>query len=158
MDIANAALKTAEAQAKLAVIDFERMSKLNSEKAISPQQFDQAKIANETAVHALEQAKSMYEQAKEQYENSFIKAPFDGVAAAVYVEKNQMVNMGQQVAQVVSPSKMKSKIYLTGADIQNAKVGQKVVVKFPTIPGEEFDARVEKINSIKCQNRLKLRL
>ncbi len=147
LDIASASLKTAEAQAKLAVIDFERMSKLNSEKAISPQQFDQAKIANETAVHALEQAKSMHEQANEQYENSFIKAPFDGVAAAVYVEENQMVNIGQPVAQVVSPSKMKSKIYLTGEDIQRAKVGQKVIVKFPTISGEEFNARVEKINS-----------
>lgn len=147
LDIANASLKTAEAQAKLAAIDFERMKKLFTERAISQQQFDQAKIAFETAEHALEQAKSMQEQANEQYENSFVKAPFDGVAAAVYVENNQMINIGQQVAQVVSPSKMKSKIYLTGEDIQHTKVGQKVVVKFPTIQGEEFNARVEKINS-----------
>jgi RND family efflux transporter MFP subunit len=147
LDIASAALKTAEAQAKLANLDFKRMDKLNSEKAISPQQFDQAKVAGESAEHALEQAKSMYEQAKEQYENSFVKAPFNGVVAAVYIEKNQMVNMGQQIVQVLSPSKMKSKVYLTGEDVQNVKVGQKVIIKFPTIPNLEFDGRVDKINT-----------
>ncbi len=147
MEIAHSAFKTAEAQAKLAVQDFERMDKLFSERAISRQQFDQIKTARETAEHTLDQARSGYEQAKEQYENSFIKAPFNGVVAAVYVEENQMVNMGQPVVQVLSSSKMKSKVNLTGQDIQNVKAGQKVVIKFPTIPGEEFTGRVEKINS-----------
>ncbi len=147
LEIAHSAFKTAEAQAKLAVQDFKRMDKLFSERAISRQQFDQIKTGKETAEHTLDQAKSGYEQAKEQYENSFIKAPFDGVVAAVYVEENQMINMGQPVVQVLSSSKMKSKVNLTGQDIQNVKAGQKVVIKFPTIPGEEFTGRIEKINS-----------
>ena len=147
LDIANAALKTAEVQAKQVASDFERMSKLHSEKAISPQQYDQSKTNKETADHAFEQAKSAYEQAKEQYENSIIKAPFDGVVAAVYVEKNQTINMGQQVVQVISHSGMKSKIYLTGEDIQNVKEGQKVVIIFPIIPGAEFNGNVKKINT-----------
>ncbi len=120
------------------------MSKLFSEKAISQQQFDQVKTAKETAEHSLNQAQSGYEQAKEQYENSFVKAPFDGVVAAVYVEENQMVNMGQPVVQILSSSKMKSKVNLTGTDIQNVKPGQKVIIKFPVIPNEEFEGRVDK--------------
>ncbi|RJP61595.1 MAG: efflux RND transporter periplasmic adaptor subunit [Ignavibacteriales bacterium] len=147
LDIASASLKTAEAQSKLATIEFDRLSKLHSEKAISPQQFDQSKTAKETAEHAFEQAKSMYEQAKEQYENSFVKAPFGGVVAAVYVEKNQTINIGQQVIQIISPSKMKSKIYLTGEDVQNVRNGQKVQIKFPTIPNQVFEGRVDKINA-----------
>ncbi len=146
-DIANAAMKTADAQNKLASIDFERMSKLFAQKAISQQQYDQSRTAKETTEHAFEQAKSMLAQAKEQFENSFIKAPFDGVVAAVYIEKNQTINIGQQVVQIISPSKMKSKVYLTGGDIQKIKVGQKVVAKFPTIPGEEFDGKVSRINT-----------
>ena len=145
--MANAALKTAEAQAKLSAQDFARMNQLYSQKAISQQQFDQAQTLNETSEHALNQAKSAYEQAREQYENSITKAPFDGIVAAVFVEENQMVNMGQPVVQVISPSKMKSKIYLTGEDVQNVKAGQKVVIKFPTVPGEEFIGKVDKINS-----------
>ncbi|MBN2424766.1 MAG: efflux RND transporter periplasmic adaptor subunit [Calditrichaceae bacterium] len=147
LEIANASLKTAKGQAELTAIDFERMNKLYAEKAISPQQYDQAKIAKETAEHAYQQAKSMYEQAYEQYENSFIKAPFDGVVAAVYVKKDQMINMGQPVVQILSPSKMKAKVYLTGNDIQNVKIDQNVIIKFPVIPGEEFTGRVNKINT-----------
>jgi len=147
LEIANSSLKTAEAQAKFAAQEFERINKLYFEKAISQQQFDQVKTTKETAEQAFNQAQSGYEQAKEQHENSFVKAPFDGVVAALFVEENQMVNIGQPVVQVVSPSNMKSKIYLTGEDIQNVKVGQKVLIKFPTIPGEVFAGRVNKINT-----------
>lgn len=147
LDIANAALKNAEAQSKLSAIEFERINKLFSEKAVSPQQYDQAKTAKEATEYSLEQAKSMYEQAKELYENSFSKAPFNGAVAAIYVEKNQSANIGQPLVQIISPSRMKSKIYLTGEDVQNVKPGQKVIIKFPTIPGVEFNGRVVEINT-----------
>lgn len=147
LEIAGAALKTAEGQAKLTASDFERMDRLYAEKAISPQQYDQAKIAKETAGHMLDQARSAHEQAREQFENSLTKAPFDGIAAAVYVEKNQTVNIGQPIVQVLAPSKMKAKVYLAGADVQYAKAGQRVVIKIPSMPGEEFFGRVEKINT-----------
>ena len=146
LEFANSALKGAEAQAKLAAQEFERMNNLHKEKAVSQQQFDQSKTAKETTEHAYSQAKSAYEQAKEQFENSFVKAPFDGIAAAVYVEENQMINAGQPVVQVLSSSKMKSKVNLTGEDIQNVNNGQKVKIKFPTILGEEFIGKVSKIN------------
>jgi membrane fusion protein, multidrug efflux system len=42
---------------------------------------------------------------------------------------------------------MKSKIYLTGEDVHNVKVGQKVIIKFPTISDFEFIGKVVKINS-----------
>lgn len=147
MEIANSALRTAEVHLRMTLQDFERMNKLYSEKAISQQQFDQIKSAKETAEQTFNQAKSAYEQAKEQYDNCFIKAPFDGIVAAVYVEENQTINMGQPVFQILSPSKMKSKVNLTGTDVQNVKVGQKVSINFPTITGETFNGRVEKINS-----------
>jgi len=147
LEIANSALKTAEVQAKLAMQDYERMQKLFSEKAISQQQFEQIKAAKESAENALNQAKAAYEQAKEQFENTFIKAPFNGYVAAIYVEENQMINMGQPVAQVISPSKMKSKVYITGKDIQLIKTGQNVRIKFPSIMNTEFNGKVVKMNT-----------
>lgn len=147
LEIAGAALKTAEAQLKLAAADFERMTKLYAEKAISPQQFEQAKTLKETADQGLQQARSMYEQSKEQYDYSLVKAPFDGVVAAVYVERNQTVAAGQPVVQIVSASRMKAKIHLTGSDILQVKIGQKVRIQFPTIPGKEYVGRVDKINT-----------
>ncbi len=146
-EIANSALKTAEAQAKLAAQDFDRMAKLFFEKAISRQQFDQSETAKETSEHSLNQAKSAYEQASEQFENSFVKAPFSGIVAAVYIDENQMINLGQPVVQVLSSSNMKAKVNLTGEDILKVRPGQKVLIKIPSIPGEEFTGRVEKANS-----------
>jgi RND family efflux transporter MFP subunit len=147
LEIAQAAYRTAEAQSKLAATDFDRMSKLYAEKAISPQQFEQAKTAKVAAEQGFQQALSMVEQANEQYEYSLVKAPFDGIAAAVYVEKNQTIAPGQPVVQVVSASRMKAKVPLTGSDIQHVKIGQRVMIKFPTVPGKEFSGRIDKINS-----------
>ena len=147
MEMANSALKSAEAQARLTSQDFERMKSLFLEKAVSQQQFDQSKTANETAEHSLDQARSAYEQAKESYENSFVKAPFAGIVASIYAEENQMLNIGQPVVQVLAPSKMKSKLHLTGEDVHNVKVGQKVIVEFPSIHVKEFRGKVGKINS-----------
>ncbi len=147
LEMANSALKAAESSAKMAAQDFKRISRLFSEKAVSRQQFDQAQTAMETTEHGYNQAGSAFKQAKEQFENSFVKAPFDGVVAAVYVEENQMINMGQPVVQMISSSRMKSKIKLTGKDIQKVKVGQRVIVRFPILPEEEFEGRIAKINS-----------
>jgi len=58
-----------------------------------------------------------------------------------------MINMGQPVAQVISPSKMKSKVYITGKDIQLIKTGQNVRIKFPSIMNTEFNGKVVKMNT-----------
>lgn len=147
VEMASSAYQTAEAQAKLSQQDYERMKMLFTQKAISRQQFDQAETAKETTEHALNQTKAALDQAEEQYENSFIKAPFSGIVAAVYVELNQMINMGQPVAQVISPSKMKAKVYLTGDDIQKIELGQTAEINFPNLPEKKYTGIVKKINS-----------
>jgi len=146
VEIAEAALKTAESQAQLAAADFDRISMLFTEKAVSQQQYDQAKMSKETADHALDQARSVCMQSKEQFENSFIKAPFNGIVAAVFVEKNQTINIGQRVIHLLSPSKMKAKINISGEEIRFVRTGQRVLMRFPTIPGKEYAGRVSKIN------------
>lgn len=147
LDVAQAGLQTAEAHARLAAADHERMNNLYAEKAISPQQYDQSRTAKETAELGREQARSLYEQAREQLDNSLIRAPFSGVVAAVYVERDQMVAMWQPVVQIVSPARMKAKVNLGGADLRNVRAGQRVTVKFPAIPGAEFTGRVDQINT-----------
>lgn len=147
MEMAAAALSASEAQAALASQEFDRMNKLFAQKAVSPQQYDQAKTAKETSAQAFKQASSAYAQAKEQFDDSFIKAPFGGIVAAVFPEENDMLNAGQPVAQVISNAKMKARVYLTGAEINQAKAGQKVMLKFPAIENVEFTGRVDKINT-----------
>lgn len=146
VDLAKAALKTAQAQYELVCQDFERMGELYRQKAVSPQQFEQAETQKKTAEAGLEQAKLQLEQAKENYQNSFIKAPFNGIVGAVFFEQNQMIPAGQPVVQIVSPEAMKSKLQISSKDISSVSIGQNVVVKFPSIPGREYSGKVVNIN------------
>ncbi len=147
VDVAQAALNSAEAQAKLAKQDYERMKKLFDQKAISPQQFDQSTSQSSSTQAAVEQAKASLAQAQEQYQNSFIKAPFAGVVGAIYVTEDQMVPAGQPVAQMVGTnSVMKAKLEATSMDLGRIKKGQNVVVSFPAIPDTSFKGYVYEVD------------
>lgn len=146
VDMAKTALKSARTQYDFVNKDFERMSGLYDQKALSQQQFEQLKTQRETAASAVEQAELQLQQAEENYQNSFIKAPFAGVVGAVMFEEDQMVPAGMPVVQVVSPSAMKSKLKISTSDISAVKAGQQVEVKFPSVPDKVYKAKVTNIN------------
>ncbi len=146
VELAGAALKTAQAQFELIESDYKRMGELYKQKAISPQQYDQIKTQKKTAEAALEQAKLQLEQANENYQNSFIKAPFAGIVGAVFFERDQMVPAGQPVVQVVSPDAMKSKLLVPEKEVAELSIGQYVEIEFPSVPGALYEGRVVKIN------------
>lgn len=146
VEMARAALKNAEAQNKLATQNFKRMKNLYDQKAVSPQQYDQSETQMQSAEAALEQAKSQLAQAEENYQNSLIKAPFEGIVAAINYEKDQMVMTGQPVAQVVNSNSMKTKLTVSGNDVNKVSIGQPVHILFPSIPGKEYEGKVVRIN------------
>ena len=146
VDLAKAAVKTAQAQFELINQDNERMGELYKQKAVSPQQYDQIKTQKKTAEAGLEQAKLQLEQADENYQNSFIKSPFNGIVGAVFFEEDQMVPAGQPVVQIVSPDAMKSKLHVSSKDISSVSVGQPVLIKFPSIQAKEYKGKVVNIN------------
>jgi len=146
VDAAEAVYQNAEAQVNLIRQEFERIERLFNQKAVSQQQYDQVLAQKKTAISGLDQADAMVKQAKEQYDNSFIKAPFEGIVAAVYFELNQMVPVGQPILQIIGLEGMKAKLRVTAKDIPFLKMGQNVIVKFPSIPETDFNAVVSSIN------------
>ncbi len=146
VDLAGAAVKTAKAQYELVNRDFQRMEELYKQNALSPQQYDQIKVQKQTTEVGLEQAKLQLEQANENYQNSFIKSPFAGIIGAVFFERDQMIPAGQPVVQVVNPNAMKSKLQVSSKDISSVTIGLPVVIKFPSIPGIEYQGKVVNIN------------
>ncbi len=146
VELAKSALKTAQAQYELVNQDFERMGELYKQKAVSPQQYDQAETQKKTSEAGLEQAKLQLEQANENYQGSFIKSPFNGIVGAIFFEENQMVPAGQPVVQIVNTSAMKSKLQLSSKDISAVSIGQSVLINFPSIPDKEYKGKVININ------------
>ncbi|GIK21829.1 MAG: efflux RND transporter periplasmic adaptor subunit [Ignavibacteriaceae bacterium] len=142
VDVAKANLKNTEAQFELAQQNYNRIQRLFEQRAVSQQQFDQAATQFKVANSALDAASAQLEQAIEQLDNSLIKAPFSGIAAAVFVELNQMVSAGQQIAQIVDPSSMKSKLKVISRDIKYVKKGLPVEIVIPSIPDKKYKGKI----------------
>lgn len=142
LDQAKANLNNAEAQSELSEQNFARMQRLFNQRAISPQQFEQATAQRKAALSALEAARAQLNQAQEQVENSMVKSPFNGVVAAVFVDQNQMLPSGVQVAQIIDPSRMISKVRVASRDIGLIKAGQEVLVSIPSIPERRYKGKV----------------
>lgn len=142
LEAAKANLKNAEAQVELSEQNFARMQRLFNQRAISPQQFEQITAQRKAAQSALEAAQAQLKQAKEQMENSIIKSPFNGMVAAVFVDQNQMLPAGVQVAQIIDPSVMISKVRVSSKDISLIKPGQEVSVSIPSIQERKYKGKV----------------
>ncbi len=143
---AETAVKNAEVQLELVKQDFDRMQKLHEQKAISPQQFDQISSQLKSAKLGYEQTKVQLSQTKEQLENSYVKAPFEGLVASVYIESSQMVPAGQPVIQLINKSAMKAKLKIPSKDINKVHKGQVVEAKFPSLPDKVFEGNINKID------------
>jgi RND family efflux transporter MFP subunit len=146
VDAAKANAVNLEAQLELAQQNFSRIERLYNQRAVSTQQFEQSSTQLKAAASGLDAARAQLKQAMEQLENSVIKAPFGGIVAAVYVELNQMVPAGQQVAQIIDPSTMKSKIRVASKDINLVKRGKEVEVFLPAVPEKTYIGRVTAID------------
>lgn len=138
VDAAEAGLKNAKAQLNLVQNDFERMKRLYEQKAISEQQFDQTETQLEAAKSAVDQFEAQLSQAREQYQNSFLKAPFAGRVAAIYIDENQMLPAGQPAFQLINSKGMKAKVRVPSGDIEKIKKGGVVKISIPAIPGKVF--------------------
>ena len=142
VQVAEAMLQNAKAQLNMIKIDYERMQRLYKEKAISQQQFDKMKTQKQTAESTVEQSIAQLKQVKEQYENSFIKAPFGGIVAAILFDENQMVPAGQPVIQIISTKGLKANLKVASQDIPKIKKGQRVIINFPSFPDKQFEGYV----------------
>jgi HlyD family secretion protein len=100
--------KAAELALENARIRFERLQALGEDQR-SPQEFDEARIAHETAKVQVEQAKVRHElekirlkQAEGQFERYRLEAPFDGIVEEVKVEVGQGVRETDPAIRVVN--------------------------------------------------------
>jgi HlyD family secretion protein len=117
-EIARARVGQAEAQLKVAKLDFDRVQALSDRKAVSQSDFDKITLAlrvsqeTDSAAKASQQenlvrqeeirsAEALIEQlqaaltlAKEMRDKAYVRAPFDGVVAKVFVELGEAVGGG----------------------------------------------------------------
>ena len=90
----------AQAQFRLADVQFQRYRKLRRDKVVSAQDFDQAKANHNSAKATLEQAQANLRYAK-------LIAPYDGTISLIPAENYEFVSAQQGVMNIQTNQKMK---------------------------------------------------
>jgi multidrug efflux pump subunit AcrA (membrane-fusion protein) len=144
--------------------NYLRMEKLFSEKAISEQQYEQAKNQYEIAdvqyqsaqesheliiegaaeedIKSVEaqvrQTKAALDMAKYQLKNTQITAPISGKVTGIAVSSGEMVAPSVPLLSIIDVSRIFVKVGISEKDISKIKEGQKVSLEIDAFPEEKF--------------------
>ena len=139
----------ARAQAEMKGKDIERNQKLLAGRVISPQEFDQAEGAWETAKAALDEA-------EQNLRDSQLVATKDGVILTRYFNSRVTVNPGQPVLRIADTSLMSVELQLPDRLISRFTPGKEVPVEVSALEGmPPFRGRVSEVGvAANAQGRL----
>ncbi len=143
---AEANLESVRARHQQVEQEYKRYQRLFQQKAVSEQQWEQVKSSWQEVQAGLNRAEAAYQQAKEQLENTYIRAPFDGVVGSLYFDEDEMVPQGQPITKIVNTNLMKAKLNIPDTYIKNVKIGQMVKATFPPLPDESFTGKIHRID------------
>ncbi len=139
----NSRYHQAQAVFRQAKDNFEKISRLFEQKAVSEHDYNSARTAFEVA-------QADFSAARESVE---LTSPIDGVITDIVVNIGEQVPLGLPLATIASTSKMRMTIYVNSADIAKIESGQSARV---TVDGDSpVEARViEKARSADPETRL----
>jgi HlyD family secretion protein len=94
------------------------------EKQIAANNTQRSSVAAELAVY-----ESKKSTVNEQIIRSIIKSPINGTIIEKYNEKGEMTSAGKPVAKIADLSVMKLRVYVSGAQLGNIKIGQECTIR-----------------------------
>ncbi len=142
---AEANLAQAQAAARNAAADLERVRSLYENDDVSRNELDAAMAGEQSSRAQEEAAAQSLAGARRQHSYTRLAAPVDGAIAAVPVEVNENVRQGQTVARMTSGSRPEVELAIPGVLISQIEEGGAVSVTFDALPEETFDAVVTEV-------------
>ncbi len=95
----------------------------------------------------LDSAEASLMSAQNNYDNSYLKAPFDGVVAQVNVAVGDQANTATVVATLITKDKI-AVISLNEVDASNVKVGDKATLTFDALPDLNITGTVMQVDTL----------
>jgi membrane fusion protein (multidrug efflux system) len=136
-----ARLEALKATTELSRITYERDSKLVKTQAVSAQVVDADKWT-------LKNNEAQVEQQQALIDYKFIKAPFSGRLGIRQVDLGQYLAAGTTIVTLQQLDPVYVDFFLPQQALAQIKVGQRIVGKIDTFPGQEFDGEISAINSL----------
>ena len=131
-----------------------RITNLHEENAVSTRKYDQVTGDYEIAAEEMEHLKSRTEALKEQIKlatqkvrtareklnRCIVKAPENGVLLQKYVEKGELATPGKPLFKMAETRELILRAYISGDQLDEIRVGQKVTVKYDRNREQEHSA------------------
>lgn len=156
---ARADLDRAEADLKVAQLNYERARQMQAERLISEQQFDQSeaelrmkKAAVESQRRRISQQAAQLETNRDDLAKTVVVAPMDGVVTSLQKEEGEVVIGAQSFQPTVimtigDLSAFEVEVLVDETDIRNVALGQKATVRVDALEGTKLEGEVTEIGS-----------
>lgn len=145
VEMAGEQLTQTQAQFLAIEKDWERMTRLLESGAVTQQAFDQVDAGYQAA-------KAGYDLVRE---STMIRAPFDGVVAATYLEEGEVFVLmpgggasTPAIVEVVQMGTVKIAISVSERDLPEVREGLMANVKVATYPDREFEGKVTLVEPV----------
>ena len=143
---AQAALEVAQAAYKDARLNHDRLKNLHERKAVSQMQLEKAQLALESADTQKKSAEANLNVIRHTLENSYMRAPFDGIITSKNMEEGDMINpmmgMGASVLTLMDLKKVKVVLDVASEDIEKITINQRCLVTVESLGRKEFEGMV----------------
>lgn len=137
-------VNTAELNYKFLDQQLGKYEQLFQAQAISEQNYLQYKLQRDVAASQLEEAKFALREVEVALENTYIKAPFDGVVNSLQSQLGDMAVAGKPILILSDTSKLKAQVRVTETDLEMIKENMEVVLISPLLP-QSLKSKVAKI-------------
>lgn len=136
------AIQNAQSQIKSAQINLEQAQATYDQK-LQPA----AKADLDAAQAQIQNAEASLQSAELNYDNNIIKAPFNGVVAALNNNVGDQVSASDVIATVITQDQV-AELSLNEVDVSKIKVGQKAVMTFDAVDGLSLTGTVAQIDTL----------
>jgi membrane fusion protein (multidrug efflux system) len=140
-----AQLAAAEAQQRLARLNFERMKVLQAEKVTAQADYDQVEAEAMQAEARVNEIRAMIER-------KTIRAPFSGILGIRQVNLGQYVNAGQAIVPLQSLDPVYVDFAVPQQELRDVQVGAEVEIAVEGVPGVSAKGTITAINSVVDQS------
>jgi len=135
-----AALETREAEARLALQQFERFSNLIKQDAVSQSEFDEARANYEAAEARVHEQRALLNK-------KTIRAPFSGVLGLRQVDRGEYIGVGTPIVGINMLDPIQVDFTISERNLPQVKVGDRVEVTVAAYSDRQFSGRVQAIDS-----------
>ncbi len=142
-----AAMRNAEATLDKARKDYERADELYKNGAISSQQMDAAKTANDVSLSQVQQASAALRTSEVKLKDTVIYSPVSGVVLRKNVEEGETISAGTPVFTIGDLDNPWVKVYVQETKLGLVKLGQKAEIRTDSYPGKIYEGTVTYISS-----------